>query len=700
MFKNQTRGRQLYAALGGRVGILTIIVIIVIVTVLVIWYVTKRQADQKADQDDFLRYQKLIQPYLKVKRENQNFTEERVQFEMDRFQFSSVLLPVGDASQNLTWDTDSSTFGDLCNSLMGMVSYGSDKSSKYYKNKLLWQQVFYAIREIAGKLPNVPKAYTVPWGTNWYQFSITYPTFLVSTAFSYYATFGTEDPFLTRHLSSYISNYFKESKIVEGLYSMGWKREESNVIGMSVPVIGGRLYANRFDSSANSQIYARNYMAANYVYESNGFYYDNTYITHVSRNDGYTTAFYNEFKFVFDFYRMKTRFFTVLHKNFSITEHPDFPLHHGPWFSRTSSLKGFEPGRKFAKYGIDIRGFERGVCVRTKNISLHYNGQISPLATYESDRTNQEWGQCWIFMRRPLTKDSPDRMYAELVPYYDGIHSYGLKQINWPSTTTTTSTFPPDSALCSLCYIQDKVACMYNKYKIRMATQYAFDVEEINLVTPQGFHVLYRCKVDSTMAAANPYSIAVRLGNLEEDYSSDQLTGVGADHAYAFDNFIGSFLYLEDVDKENIANVVHLDKIKDPATANMVDALYVQPTPRQQFTFGFSNNYYDYGTKMRHNQLMAEPTMNKLITNDFTFEKLDTEDALIILYYYKEKMAVLSYAFNNILPRGISIKKSVLDERFEQYEVEGGIFSSTTSEYTVNTYEKQFQMVLRNVVFK
>lgn len=64
---------------------------------------------------------------------------------------------------------------------------------------------------------------------------------------------------------------------VNGIYSMGWLRSESNVIGISVPVIGVRLYANRFNANANSQKYAREDMDAEYVYSENGFFYDNTY---------------------------------------------------------------------------------------------------------------------------------------------------------------------------------------------------------------------------------------------------------------------------------------------------------------------------------------------------------------------------------------------------------------------------------------
>lgn len=697
MFKNQTKGRQLYAAVGGRVGLIAIIVIAIVITVLVVWYVRRLILQRREDDDDYLRYLRLIKPYLKIKRENQKFDETRVQFEMDRFMFSDELLPVGNPEKNQLWDTDSSTFGDLCNSLMGMVSYGSDSTSKFYKNELLWKQILFAIRTIAKKLPTKPDNFQVPWGTNWYQFSITYPTLLVAAAFSYYDIFQVHEPFLSRHLSSFINNYYKEPSSVTGLISIGWGRTESNVIGMSVPLIGGRLYSNRFDPNANSQRYARDYLTVNYVYEGNGFYYDNTYVTHVSRNDGYTTSFYQEFVFVYNFYRMNTKFFKILHHNFSILEHPDIPLHHGPWFNRASSMKGFEPGRKFAKYGLDIRGYGRGVCVRTKNISLHYNGQLQPLASYEADRTNQEWAQCWVFMRRALTKDSADRLYPELVPYYDGVHSYGRKQINWPSITTTTTTFTPIECLCSLAYIQDRCAGMYNRYKITMAGAYPFDVEEINLATTTGFHVLYTCRVDPSMSAANPYTIAVHLGNLDE---FQNLTGVGAKHAYAFDNFMASFLYLDSVDEENNDTVIHLEKIKDPYDSKEKDALFVQPTQRPIMKFGFSNNYYEYNTKSRHNELNAIPTMNVISTDEFKVEKLDDKDATIIVSDFKNKTAAISYGFNNTLKRGYTIKKSMLDEMFEQYKVDGGVYNSSTGEYTVNTYEKQFQVLLKNVVFK
>lgn len=700
MYKSQTRGREIYASLGGRVGIITIIVIAIVLTIAIVLFVRRRMMKQREDDDDFLRYQRLIKAYLRTKRENQKFTEHSVQLEMDRFQFSKTLIPLGDEDQGINWHTDSSVFGDMCTILMAMVSHASDKSSKFYRNELLWRQIMFAVRTIANNMPNKTENHSTPWGTNWYQFSITYPTFLVSVAFSYYETFGEEEPFLTRHLSSYINNYFKESAIPNGMISMGWLRTESNVIGMSVPVIGGRLYSKRFDPNANSQKYARQYMSAEYVYSGNGFYYDNTYITHVSRNDGYTTSFYHEFILVFQFYRMNTRFFDVLHRHFGITEHPDFPLHHGPWFNRGPMMKGFEPGRKFAHYGLDIRGFERSVCLRTKEVSLHFSGQILPLAAYEADRTNQEWAQCWVFMRRPITKDSASRLYTSLVPFYDGVHSYGKKQIDWPSGLATTQTFEPRNALCSLAYIQGRAAGMYNKYDIRMADEFTFDIEEFNLTTPTGFHVIFRCTVDTVAAAANPYTIACRLGKLEANQAKERLTGVNAKHAYAFDDFIGTFLYLDEVDEENAEAVVHLDEIIDPDTNEPINALYVQPTPRKVFHFGFSNNFYAYGTEKRHNNLVAFPNMHELVTDDFKLERLDTDNALLFLHYYREKISVVTYAFNHVLPRGITIKKDLLDQKFTRYKVVDGIFNSETSEYTVNTYEKQFQMVLINVEYK
>lgn len=150
MFKTQTRGRKISAAIGDKIGLIAIIVVAIILTILVIVYVHKSILAQ-------MRYTKRITKYLRIKRESSSYLEERVQFNLDRFEFSSVLLRVGKASTNLTWDTDSLTFDDLCNDYMGLVSNVSDTSSKYYKkNHLLWKQILYAIKMIADKLPDIP----------------------------------------------------------------------------------------------------------------------------------------------------------------------------------------------------------------------------------------------------------------------------------------------------------------------------------------------------------------------------------------------------------------------------------------------------------------------------------------------------------------------------------------------------------------
>lgn len=699
MFKSQTLGRRLYSAIGGRVGLIFIIVIVIILTITIIIYFRRKIIEQRRMNDDFYRYNKLIDEYCLALRQQSNFTEEDVKLYMDQYQFNQTMIPLG-ASEGREWFKDTEIFGDLCNILRNMMTYASDPDSKYYKNKDLWKIILSSFRFFNPNVPNYVTDYQVPFGTNWYQFSITYPIYLVATAFSYLKVFGREDPFLVRHLSSYINNYFKDPpRPDQGMISIGWLRDGSNVAGMSVPLIGGRLYSRRFTPNTTSQQYIRNFFAAEYSYSGNGMYYDNSFIFHESRNDGYTTSFYNEFLLVYNFYRLNTRFFKILHHNFSILEHPTIPYHHCPWFTRTGSCKGFQPVRKFARYGLDIRGYERGVCVRTKEISLFYNGQNPGLACYESDRVNKEWGQCWVFMRHALTKEHPGRLYPTLVPYYGGVHSYGLKQIDWASQLQTTNTYNATNVTCSLCCFQDRAAGMYQKFSITMDSIYKFDVEEINIATPTGFHVYYHCQPDMVLASSNPYTIACHLGKLDP-VQENRLKGIASKHAYAFDNFIGTFIYLDEIDDQEDTNVIKTGTIKNPGSGDMLDTLVIQPYIRQTIKAGFSNNYYTPGTKTLYNNMLELPTIWKLEIEGFTLERLETENALLLLHDNVKKECMISYAFGAVLPKQIEIKKSLLDERFESYKVTDGIYMAGREAYVVNTFEKQFQMHIKDIKYR
>lgn len=150
-----------------------------------------------------------IKNRLKKLREDYNFTEEHVQLELDRFEFSNILLPADEPSINLTWNTDSYVFKELCNKLMILVSFGSDATSRYYKNELLWRQIMFAVHTIDDELSDLYEKFTTSFGENWYLFSVIYPRFLATIAFSYAETFNVENDVVTQYLLSYTANFYE-----------------------------------------------------------------------------------------------------------------------------------------------------------------------------------------------------------------------------------------------------------------------------------------------------------------------------------------------------------------------------------------------------------------------------------------------------------------------------------------------------------
>ena len=706
MYKSSTKGRSFVATFGGPFGTILFFLIIVLVFFIVFLLIQKAIKQAVLEKNDFYRFNRLLRTYMYTTRATKNFTAQQVQIYMDQFEFNNILLPLGDKQANKTWDTDSEVFGELCVTMQNMLSFVVDRTSNYYKNELLWQQILFSIRTISNKLPQKPTDYKVPWGTNWYQFSITYPIYLVSAAFSYADMYNRNEPFLTRHLASYIQNYFADPpKNTMGMYSMGWLRDGPNVCGMSVPLIGGRLYSNRFNSEVTSQQYVRNFLKTDWVYSGNGTYYDDSFLFHVSRNDGYTTSFYYETVLVYNFYRMNTRIWKTLDRKFALTEHPIFPYHHAPWFSRTGNQNGFGPGRQLAKFGLGIRGFEKAICLRTKEVSLQFNGQQSPIAAYESDRVNKAWAQAWVFMRRPITRDTNGPLYEQLVPYYDGVHSYGLKQIDWPSLTTTTTTFVPNNVTSSIVCFGDVAAGLYNKFQITMADQFKFDIEELTLVTLNGLHCFYKYKPNPSTASLSPYTIACRLGKLEKTQTN--ITGVAAGTAKRFDNFLACFVYLDDIDAANSANVIKMGQVTNPQDQTQLDAMYIQPRLQATVECGFTNMFYPYNdadeddtenVPVRHNELVTAPTISQIESSRFLLQTATEMPGLLMLHDLQKNTCVISYAYNTELPRSLEIKKSVLDKYMSAYTPTDSVFVESKRLYTVNTYEKQFQIVLKNVV--
>lgn len=697
MYKNRSILHKTYAVIGGFFGIMVILIIVCIIVGIYLYRLQQQKRTQELLSDDFTRFKTIIGKYIVTIRKKRRFSPDQVKWAIAAFQYNENLL--GISRDGKTWFQDHDTFGELCLTLQNLLSYTMDSTSKYYKDANIWKIIKYSITAISERIPYPANLFKTPWGTNWYQFSITWPIFLVAATYGHLELFDESEPRFERTLSAYISAYFKEpDDPTGGLKSMGWSRYGPNVVGMSMAVVGGQLYARTFNPKSNSQLYVQTFLKAVPVQRGDGFYKDGSFLFHVSRNDGYTTSFYHEILSMAEFYEfyvpgIYNNIYNVLAKKFKITEHPTIPYHHTPWFTRTGS-KESTVGRQHGAYGLDIRGYERGIAYKSRDFILCFNGQKDDIAAYESDRTNQEWAQIWMMMRKPVFADDAPNWNAKLVPYLDGVHSYGLKRIDWPSGTSTTQTYNCTIAECGLCYYQNEAAAMFNDYTINLGNTANFIIKELCLITTRGIHLFYTCVADQdNVAEQGNYTIACHLGKLRENNQNTPI-GVGSTYAKCWDKNITTFIYLKE--RTDAHEVVRQRRVKNPDGSNMLTALYLQPRS-ERFKVGFSNMY---SRKDNHiNELVLEPNSEAINGLDFRCERDPKYKDYIFLHRYEDKSCMVSYQYQGALPTSIAIPKTMLDDKFISYKVVDAILNSE-KKYILETDGKQFQMMLKNVVVK
>lgn len=685
MYVQQKGIRKVRSALTPR-RIGTAILIFLIILSLIIGYMYWNRAKQQEFKNKRSLFEKLIKSYAPIKVAT---SPDRVSYFVQSFKFDTTMLSpeeLGADPTALVWYADSSTFHDLCSTVYGMMALTIAPGQMYYKSEDVWKIIKHFIRQVEAKLPSVPGNYAFPWGNNWYQFSITYPLFLVSATYLHRHLFKRDDEFMVRHLSSYISNYFKDPPKADGMLSMGWKRDGPNAVMMAVPYIGGHLFMNDYNEKATGMQYVQNYVSLKFVTDGNGFYPDATFVFHTElRAFGYVTSAYPDFVLISEFFGRSE---TVRAINFALskTEHPTIPLHFGPWFTRQPNL-GTSFGR-LGKLGFFTMDHMRGVVAKTEKYTIGFNGQHPRLCYYESDNSNYSWAQYWVMSRRHLYMDSPKKIFRPLLPFYPGVWSYSLQAIDIKSNTSTTNTFLPEAASCIICHYGDEAVLMRNKYMINMVG-FPFDTTELTMVTRAGIHCMYNHIPDVNQAATNPLTVGVQVDHLP--VKEEPLAGEGAENGRMFRNS-SSYVY------PGLMGIVHTREIEDPENANKkLTALYMEPRLNPAgMSCGFSNLHTESG----HNELIRPATVNLIETGTFTGLNPVDHPELLVLVNRINKRACVSQDMGPIYRDDLSIPKKTLDEIFEPgYDVENASFISNSYKLTI-TNGRKYQAILTNAVLK
>lgn len=347
---------------------------------------------------------------------------------------------------DFAWTTDTEEFGSIINIMDTFVQSTNTPKSIYYKSTRLWDIVREALGIIQKKLKFPPTANRVPFGTNWYQFSISLPRLITAATCLYETQFGRPDDFLEGFMQRYVLSYLPTP-----VKSMGWVREGPNIVMMSVPYFGAHILLGDFEDTLDITEVKEVLKTANFqlVTSGEGLYPDGGFWFHGKlRAYGYITSAFNDYVLVNKLFDYTS--FNQFYKAFEKIEHPTIRRHFGPWFGRALGMTSNNKTGKLGFYRIDSIA---GVSCKTARWLLSFNGQHPTLCAYESDQANYLLCQFWIFARMMMYHDAEASLQPALVTRYPGVVSFDNKLVEMRSTTTTTDQFFASDAHTHICQL-------------------------------------------------------------------------------------------------------------------------------------------------------------------------------------------------------------------------------------------------------
>lgn len=631
--------------------------IIIIILISGLGYFTfliyRARISQISDLDKYAEY---IYDYA---RNSQKITDTVASVKLDSYELKGKALDTyavdsnGDPVLNYKWDTHAEAFLDVIRILQDIATLSANPKSQHYKSKRIWEEVLPDfVEQVSLKLPSEPLNMQTPWGTNWYQFSITYPLFLTIICYTYRRIFNTSNSYFESSLALYIEIFFQNPDTVSGVMSMGWRRDGPNAVMMAVPYIGGKLLMKTLNRNDNICQYVNNYTDIPLVTTGEGLYPDLGYVFHtVLRAFGYIYSSINDFKVIASFF---DRDISILYDIYRRVEHPDIPFHFSPLFTRSSSCTSGVNG----DLGFEVMTSIRAGFVKRPEWYLTFYGQKKNLCFYESDKANDTWGQIWISARVFFYKDSLPEWQREFIPYYSGVITFENEVKLFQTTTTTTTVFMPSAAHTMLCRFDDAIG-MRNSFSISYG-DYIISVLELFLADKDGYHVFY--KITPSDENDKNIHIGVNLGQFVKKVTS----GVGLGVCYKYSKF-NSFIYNNDAVESSVKNT---------KTNEMWSTVQVVPRSKNGvYMTGFSNLHLDVNTCRINSENKIETTTH--------------------LLYYDEKFP------NNLLLFNKTTNECAVSQYYEEYTSSVEI----SSKYITQTFDdpdilKGFDIYLGNIVKK
>lgn len=613
---------------------------------------------------------------------------------MNLFQFDNKMLSQFD------WSSDTPQFSDIIGVMESLMYKTTQRKSVYYKSAHVWKILNHFLKTVAAKIPLPPKHQKQPWGDNWYQFSITYPLFVVKMAFAHRSLFGMRNGDVEVHLSAYVYNYFKSPPTPTGMLSMGWLRHGPNAIAMSVPYIAAHLLLRDYNPKDTICVYVKQALHFDFTLSGNGLRPDYGYIEHSNgRFMGYAYGVYPDARLLSKFYGIPNAL-PAIQQMFSIYEHPSLKVHFGPWFSRELKLTS---NLTYTKYGLirfHVVDSMYAVIAKTPDWMLEFNGQSKKLAFYEADKNNCETALYSLGARMLYYNDTDPKLYAELMTHYPGVISFNNKNLVINSKNITTETFTLREGAAIICSIrsansQRSAIGIYNTYSTDFP-DYKLDVAELMLITSQGYHVIYELVPKQAFITDNDLRVSVNMGVVG---SRDIETPFGV--SYGLANDLSIVYGLRDEDGIKQTPKVQVKSVKHPKDGGAVHSVQIIP-----IRFGRRNNHtiYKCAFSTIHGgetitELLNEPSTNIIATPEFKLEYNRIENHLCLFDVSGRRVAVSKVMDQNMYQDKFIIEESILLKTFGA-DIRFGELSKIEKNNTIHLVKNtknRYQIIANNI---
>lgn len=609
-------------------------------------------------------------------------TEKDISFILDSFQYTQEMIP------SYNWKVDVEDFGDFTIQMKNLCLASATSKSAYYKNREIWKKIIHFSNVVMEAIPAPPVPKQLPWGSNWYQFSITFPLFLVLANYMHLKLFGKINEQLQKHLGNYIQYYFEVPKThKDGIISMGWQRDGPNVVMMAVPYIGGHLILKDLNPRDNVCRYAENYVKFKFATSGEGLYPDGGFVFHTGlRAYGYIYSCSEDIVLVSKFFGLSN--WTKLKEVYAKLEHPKIDVHNSAWFTRSKNLGRSAKFGNYGEIGFFVIDSIRGIIAKTDKWMLQFNGQKNNLGFYEADKNNFHWGLVWLGARIFYNKNTVPSLHTDLVTRYPGVISYGNKIVDWRSdTNTTTLHYTNNSCRTIICSFPNCIG-IRNEYKIAKV-DYNISVIEMVLITKRGHHSYYHLSPDTNLHSQNAITLSVNLGKFVKKENN---SGLG--ERYIFDDSI-SFIY------SPAATIIN-EIIEDPITKKRINSLQIKPMVLNDdegepvAKCGYSTVYDNIDANSVYDLI----SINKIVADNYVLEYDKNFPKTLYLYNKENNQVAISREMDvNNYETTFKMEISTLYEKFKD--------GFTLNEYSKNINgtvltktNDRYQMTLNNVQYK